>query len=530
MTDYLGEEIATARTALDGSKDGKGCRSRSLSGASPRWKRPTSGSSPSTPRTTASGSRRPASTTSSSTKPTPTRTAAPTPRSTASPTQAPSAPRTSTPSCGRSAGCTGPRRHFATATPVANSMAELWVMQSHLHPDLLASVDLRAFDAWAANFAPTPPWSSLPTAPPTGCRPGSPGSRTSRVAHLYRQVADVRTSEDLDLPGPIARRRPGRDRRRGTQRRPRRLRRRPGLACRTHPQPGRRPERGQHVEGHRRRPPAALDLRLVGEAPADRQRQVDCRRPADRRDPPRHPRPSLHRRDQPAHLRPGASSSCSATFHPAADGWNAYDELRACSSAAVSTTARSLHARRQDRRRQGQALRRLLRRHRLGPDRINRDHGRRNQRPDRAIAMHHLDVDGDPPTSNNETAESSDRATRTGSPRTCATSPRAASTPTWQTLERKAVLIAQVTRGDPPDRDVDDIGDRPLLRRGEGARHRRPSCVGEGRRRRRRRPSHPARTFPPRRPAPTPPHLRDRHARAEKAGAPQVTFRPWSVV
>jgi N12 class adenine-specific DNA methylase len=44
---------------------------------------------------------------------------------------------------------------FAAATPVANSMAELWVMQSYLHPDLLASVDLRAFDAWAANFGRT---------------------------------------------------------------------------------------------------------------------------------------------------------------------------------------------------------------------------------------------------------------------------------------------------------------------------------------------------------------------------------------
>jgi hypothetical protein len=32
----------------------------------------------------------------------------------------------------------------------------------------------------------------------------------------------------------------------------------------------------------------------------------------------------------------------------------------------------------------------------------------------------------------------------------------------WQTLERKAAFIAQVTRGDLPDRDVDDIGDQAL--------------------------------------------------------------------
>ena len=38
---------------------------------------------------------------------------------------------------------------------VVTAMAELWVMQSYLHPDLLESVDLRAFDAWAANFGRT---------------------------------------------------------------------------------------------------------------------------------------------------------------------------------------------------------------------------------------------------------------------------------------------------------------------------------------------------------------------------------------
>jgi hypothetical protein len=32
----------------------------------------------------------------------------------------------------------------------------------------------------------------------------------------------------------------------------------------------------------------------------------------------------------------------------------------------------------------------------------------------------------------------------------------------WQTLERKAAFIAQVTRGDLPDRDVDDLGDQAL--------------------------------------------------------------------
>src|SRR5690606_35528366 len=44
---------------------------------------------------------------------------------------------------------------FATATPVANSMAEMWVMQSYLQPDLLEQVEMRTFDAWAATFGRT---------------------------------------------------------------------------------------------------------------------------------------------------------------------------------------------------------------------------------------------------------------------------------------------------------------------------------------------------------------------------------------
>jgi N12 class adenine-specific DNA methylase len=146
---------------------------------------------------------------------------------------------------------------FATATPVANSMAELWVMQSYLHPDLLASVDLRAFDAWAANFGRT--HTALELAPDgASYRMQTRFARFQNVPELltlYRQVADVRTNDDLDLPVPALA---------GGQAETvvvepsdvaRRLRRRPRRSSRVHPQPGRRPERGQHVEGHRRRPP-----------------------------------------------------------------------------------------------------------------------------------------------------------------------------------------------------------------------------------------------------------------------------------
>jgi hypothetical protein len=146
---------------------------------------------------------------------------------------------------------------FATATPVANSMAELWVMQSYLQPDLLASVDLRAFDAWAANFGRT--HTALELAPDgASYRMQTRFARFQNVPELltlYRQVADVRTNDDLDLPVPALAGGQAETVVVEPERRSRRLRRRPRIPSRTHPQPGRRPERGQHVEGHRRRPP-----------------------------------------------------------------------------------------------------------------------------------------------------------------------------------------------------------------------------------------------------------------------------------
>lgn len=42
---------------------------------------------------------------------------------------------------------------FATATPVMNSLAELYVMQKYLRPDMLADRGITSFDAWAKQFA-----------------------------------------------------------------------------------------------------------------------------------------------------------------------------------------------------------------------------------------------------------------------------------------------------------------------------------------------------------------------------------------
>jgi len=51
----------------------------------------------------------------------------------------------------------GPERvaTFATGTPVANSLGEMWVMQSYLRPDLLEDAGVAGIDAWGAVFTGT---------------------------------------------------------------------------------------------------------------------------------------------------------------------------------------------------------------------------------------------------------------------------------------------------------------------------------------------------------------------------------------
>lgn len=41
---------------------------------------------------------------------------------------------------------------FATGTPLANNLAEIWVMAQYLRPDLLARADVGGINAWAATF------------------------------------------------------------------------------------------------------------------------------------------------------------------------------------------------------------------------------------------------------------------------------------------------------------------------------------------------------------------------------------------
>lgn len=98
---------------------------------------------------------------------------------------------------------------FATGTPIANSVAEAYIMQKYLRPDLLEAAGIRAFDSWAATFGKTV--MSVEMAPEGNkFRTVQRFSQFQNVPELLRMMhtyADVKLADDLDLPVPELRQR-----------------------------------------------------------------------------------------------------------------------------------------------------------------------------------------------------------------------------------------------------------------------------------------------------------------------------------
>ena len=93
----------------------------------------------------------------------------------------------------------------ATATPLANSVTEAYVMQRYLRPDLLEAAGIDSFDAWAATFGQLVTQMEMS---PTGAsfRLKTRFARFCNVPEMLRMwsvFADVKTAEDLDLPIPL---------------------------------------------------------------------------------------------------------------------------------------------------------------------------------------------------------------------------------------------------------------------------------------------------------------------------------------
>ena len=92
----------------------------------------------------------------------------------------------------------------ATATPIANSMAEAWVMQDYLRPELLHQAGITDFDSWAATFGQN--ISKIEQKPAgDGFRTKQRFAQFQNVPELLRMwhvAADVKTAKDLNLKVP----------------------------------------------------------------------------------------------------------------------------------------------------------------------------------------------------------------------------------------------------------------------------------------------------------------------------------------
>jgi N12 class adenine-specific DNA methylase len=93
---------------------------------------------------------------------------------------------------------------FATGTPIANSMTELFVMQRYLQNKELESRGLKHFDSWAAQFGEVV--SALELAPEgTGYRIKNRFAKFTNLPELmtmFKNVADIQTADMLNLPVP----------------------------------------------------------------------------------------------------------------------------------------------------------------------------------------------------------------------------------------------------------------------------------------------------------------------------------------
>ena len=95
---------------------------------------------------------------------------------------------------------------FATGTPVSNSMVELFTVMRYLQYGTLQQKGLMHFDCWASTFGETT--TSIELAPEgTGYRARTRFAKFFNLPELmtmFKEVADIKTSDQLHLPVPEA--------------------------------------------------------------------------------------------------------------------------------------------------------------------------------------------------------------------------------------------------------------------------------------------------------------------------------------
>ena len=95
---------------------------------------------------------------------------------------------------------------FATGTPVSNSMTELYTVMRYLQYSTLQQKKLTHFDCWASTFGETT--TAIELAPEgTGYRARTRFAKFFNLPELmsmFKEVADIKTSDQLHLPVPVA--------------------------------------------------------------------------------------------------------------------------------------------------------------------------------------------------------------------------------------------------------------------------------------------------------------------------------------
>ena len=95
---------------------------------------------------------------------------------------------------------------FATGTPVSNSMSELYTVMRYLQYSTLQKKGLTHFDCWASTFGETS--TAIELAPEgTGYRARTRFAKffnLPELMNMFKEVADIKTSDQLHLPVPDA--------------------------------------------------------------------------------------------------------------------------------------------------------------------------------------------------------------------------------------------------------------------------------------------------------------------------------------
>ena len=95
---------------------------------------------------------------------------------------------------------------FATGTPISNSMTEMYTLMRYLQYNTLQQKGLTHFDAWASTFGETT--TAIELAPEgTGYRARTRFAKFFNLPELmsmFKEVADIKTSDQLHLPVPEA--------------------------------------------------------------------------------------------------------------------------------------------------------------------------------------------------------------------------------------------------------------------------------------------------------------------------------------